>query len=75
MVAPFIPLDIFNIPSLYPFHWLAGRKPVIHFYDANDVKIETVELSPLNNDQCLELLTSRGFKRKAAAQHAVRLDF
>ena len=47
-------------------NFIGGRKPVIHFFDAEDNKIETVDLSPLTTKECLALLDDRGFKRNRA---------
>ncbi|EDQ90087.1 uncharacterized protein MONBRDRAFT_31994 [Monosiga brevicollis MX1] len=45
--------------------YIPGRSPKIMFFTAEDVKVETVDLAPLQRDEAEKLLTDRGFLRLA----------
>lgn len=47
--------------------FIGGRSPELYFFDKDDNKIETIDLTPLSRDDAEQLLIDRGFQKKSAA--------
>jgi hypothetical protein len=52
-----------------------GEPPFLHLLNESGERVESVDLSPLNRQQCNEELTKRGFYRKQSVDEPVPSEF
>lgn len=52
-----------------------GEPPFLHLLNASGQRVETVDLSVLNREQCNQELTKRGFYRKTTVDEQVPEEF
>jgi hypothetical protein len=52
-----------------------GAPPNLHLLNKDGERVETIDLSPLNREQCNQLLVQRGFFRRDNAGDPVPTEF
>jgi len=62
-VRSFIREDLKFFPNV-EFKPIPGHNPDLVLLDASDAEIERIDLSPLNREECNQLLVRKGFERR-----------
>jgi len=72
-VKQFIREDLQFFPKA-EFKPIPGHNPDLVLLDENDQEIERIDLSPLNREECNQLLVNKGFERRQTLEPVAEGD-